>query len=164
MDDAAHLIEEIDEARRTIAAGIFVHEPLGTLPRTTITMQQLRVLMLLRVHGPLGGHQLARHLDVSMPTISGVVDRLAERGLVERRQDATDRRVRLVALSDDGLDVVVELESAGWSAGVEILKALDPEDLRALAQGLTALARAVAGSCKAHGLPAGGSAGADADA
>lgn len=149
MDDAADLIEEIDEARRTIAAGIFVHEPLGSLPRTTITMQQLRILMLLRVHGPLGGHQLAQHLDVSMPTISGVVDRLVERGLVARRQDPADRRVRLVALSDEGLDVVVELESAGWTAGVEILKRLDLDDLRALAQGLSALAHAVAGSCPA---------------
>lgn len=147
MDDAAHLIDEIDDARRTIAAGIFAHEPLGSLPRTTITMQQLRVLMLLRVHGPLGGHQLARHLDVSMPTISGVVDRLVGRGLAERRQDPADRRVRLVALSGAGLDLVVELESAGWSAGVEILKGLDLADLRALARGLSALARAVADTC-----------------
>lgn len=143
MDDATSLIAEIDAARRTIAAGVVAHPACGALPPTPVTMQQLRLLLLLRVHGPLGGHQLARHLDVSMPTVTGVVDRLVERGLVERRENPADRRVRLVALSDAGRDVVVEYESAGWTAGVELLRRLDVADLRALAHGLSALAQAV---------------------
>ena len=137
------LVAQIDAARRAIVAQLHAHPQCAPLPEAPVTMQQLRLLMLLRVHGPVGGHQLARHLDVSMPTVSGLVDRLVERGLVERRPDPGDRRVRLVALSDQGHAVVAEHEAAGWGAGEAILQRLATQDLRALAQGLTALAQAL---------------------
>ncbi|QDB78339.1 MarR family transcriptional regulator [Georgenia sp. 311] len=139
----AELVAEVDAARRAIVAQLHAHPRCAPLPEAPVTMQQLRLLMLLRVHGPVGGHQLARHLDVSMPTVSGLVDRLVERGLVERRPDPGDRRVRLVGLSDQGHAVVAEYEAAGWGAGEEILQHLATQDLRALAQGLTALAQAL---------------------
>ena len=91
----------IDEVRTAgeIVAKFFVHEQLGPILGSTLTMQQLKLVALLATHGPLGGHDLARHLEVSMPTVSGIVDRLVERGMVERRADPRDRRVRLTALS-----------------------------------------------------------------
>ncbi|MCM3662416.1 MarR family transcriptional regulator [Georgenia satyanarayanai] len=135
----------IDEVRATgeMVAKFFVHEQLGPILGSTLTMQQLRLVALLASHGPLGGHDLARHLDVSMPTVSGIVDRLVERGMVERREDPTDRRVRLTALSPAGQAFVAEHDAAGWRVGMEILQTLDPEDLRALARGLGAMWAAV---------------------
>ncbi len=37
--------------------------------------------------------RLAERLDVSLPNVTGIVDRMAERGFVERGRDAEDRRV-----------------------------------------------------------------------
>ena len=45
---------------------------------------------------------LADEVGVSVPTTTGVVGRLAREGLVERRAHPTDRRVVLVALTDEG--------------------------------------------------------------
>ncbi|WP_454084574.1 MarR family winged helix-turn-helix transcriptional regulator [Georgenia sp. Marseille-Q6866] len=136
------LIDEVRTAGEMVAK-FFVHEQLGPILGSTLTMQQLKLVALLATHGPLGGHDLARHLDVSMPTVSGLVDRLVERGMVERRLDPRDRRVRLTALSPAGQAFVAEHDAAGWRVGMEILETLDPEDLRALARGLGAMWAAV---------------------
>lgn len=135
----------IDEVRATgeMVAKFFAHEQLGPILGSTLTMQQLRLVALLAVHGPLGGHELARHLDVSMPTVTGLVDRLVERGMVERREDPADRRVRLTALSAAGEAFIAEQDAAGWRVGIEILRTMEPEDLRALARGLAAMWAAV---------------------
>lgn len=135
----------IDEVRATgeMVAKFFVHEQLGPILGSTLTMQQLKLVALLATHGPLGGHDLARHLGVSMPTVSGIVDRLVERGMVERREDPGDRRVRLTALSPAGEAFIAEHDAAGWRAGTEILRTMDAEDLRALARGLAAMWAAV---------------------
>lgn len=136
------LIEEARAAGEMVAK-FFVHQQLGPILASALTMQQLKLVALLHEHGPLGGHDLARHLEVSMPTVTGIVDRLVERGMVERRADTTDRRVRLAALSPAGEAFVAEFEAAGWGLGAEILESLDVADLRALARGLSAMWRAV---------------------
>ncbi|WP_413451161.1 MarR family transcriptional regulator [Georgenia phoenicis] len=135
----------IDEVTATgeMVAKFFVHEQLGPILGSTLTMQQLKLVALLATHGPLGGHDLARHLEVSMPTVSGIVDRLVERGMVERREDPSDRRVRLTALSPEGEAFIAEHDRAGWRLGMEILETMEAEDLRALARGLAAMWAAV---------------------
>ncbi len=136
------LIEEV-RATGEMVAKFFAHEQLGPILGSTLTMQQLRLVALLATHGPLGGHELARHLGVSMPTVSGNVDRLVERGMVERRTDPADRRVRLTALSPAGERFIAEHDAAGWRLGMEILETMDHDDLRALARGLGAMWAAV---------------------
>ena len=46
---------------------------------------------------------LSRFLGCHDSNVTGLVDRLEARGLVERRSDPTDRRVKLVALTDAGV-------------------------------------------------------------
>ncbi|PYG00882.1 DNA-binding transcriptional regulator, MarR family [Georgenia satyanarayanai] len=144
------LIDEVRAAGEMVAK-FFVHEQLGPILGSTLTMQQLKLVALLATHGPLGGHDLARHLDVSMPTVSGIVDRLVERGMVERRADPRDRRVRLTALSPAGEAFIAEHDAAGWRVGMEILHAMAPEDLRALARGLAAMWAAVEAKVASEG-------------
>ncbi|MEE6272030.1 MarR family winged helix-turn-helix transcriptional regulator [Georgenia wangjunii] len=142
MDEKAHLMAEVSRAQDAITR-LLARERTAPMLRTTLTIQQLKVLMLLRLEGPLGGHDLARRLGVSMPTVSGVVDRLVKRGMLERRTDPADRRVRLVALSAEGERTVIELENAGEKVRARVLSEMDVEGLRALAQGFAAMAEAV---------------------
>lgn len=128
-----------DEITRLLA-----RERTAPILRTTLTISQLKVLMLLRLDGPLGGHELACRLGVSMPTVSGLVDRLVARGMLERRADPADRRVRLVALTTQGEHTVRELETAGEKVRATVLAEMDVDGLRALAQGFAAMAEAVA--------------------
>lgn len=74
-----------------------------------LTLAQLRVLFLLRAHPDAATNALATHLGVTMPTVSGLVDKLARAGLVERGQRAEDRRVVPLRLTPAGDALVGEI-------------------------------------------------------
>lgn len=142
MDERARLIVEVRETN-TAVARLFADEQLGSILKVTLTMPQLKLMTVLRIDGPMSGNELAERLSVSTPTISGMVERLVARGMLERRSSAEDRRVRLVALSRRGAELIADLEEAGWRTGHEVLKEMDLPGLRALAEGLASLAAAV---------------------
>ena len=68
---------------------------------------QQMMLGLLDEPQPMG--ELAKHMHCDNSNITGIVDRLTERGLVERRAAEGDRRVKLVALTDAGRELRDEL-------------------------------------------------------
>ena len=67
-----------------------------TLPRFDVLAQ------LQRAGKPLSMGDLSRRLMVTNGNITGLVDRLAREGLVERRRADGDRRVQMVSLTDAG--------------------------------------------------------------
>ena len=71
----------------------------------------------------------ALHCDAS--NVTGIVDRLETHGLVERRGDDHDRRVKMLALTDEGLRVRAALAER-MSQPPERLAALSAADQRAL--------------------------------
>ena len=151
MSERHDLIGAVTESQRVLA-GYLAQEQSQLILGSTLTMAQLKVLMLLRLHGQLGGNDLASHLQVSMPSVSGMVDRLVARGLVERREDPTDRGVRPIALSDRGEAMIAEHEAAGRQFNEEILDDLDVDELRILARGLAVAQRAVARRAERKGM------------
>ena len=74
------------------------------LRRYGVTPIQCRSLTYLhRQPGPVTQKQLQQHLAVKPSTVNGIVDRMVERGLVERSADASDARRRRVALTQGGM-------------------------------------------------------------
>lgn len=67
----------------------------------SLTGAQARVLGLISLD-PVPMRKIARKLKCEPSNITGIVDRLEARGLVERRADAADRRVKLAAATDEG--------------------------------------------------------------
>ena len=103
--DRAALIEELIEAdRRLVNAVQRITTPIES---PDISLAQARMLFFIISHGPTRMGRLAQLLDVTMPTVTGTVDRMVQRGLVERQADPGDRRVVLVAMTEQGR---VELE------------------------------------------------------
>jgi DNA-binding MarR family transcriptional regulator len=78
---------------------------------------------------PMGKLAVTLHCDNS--NITWIVDRLEERGYVERRADPGDRRVKLIALTDEGRSVRDQITERISEAPDEI-KALSAADQRAL--------------------------------
>jgi DNA-binding MarR family transcriptional regulator len=74
----------------------------------TLTGAQARLLSLLSLE-PLPMRKLAQKLKCEPSNVTGIVDRLESRGLVERRPDPADRRVKLAAATDEGRRVAGEL-------------------------------------------------------
>ncbi|MEH0579373.1 MarR family transcriptional regulator [Streptomyces sp. B21-108] len=66
-----------------------------------LTGAQARLLSLLS-REPLPMRKLAQKLKCEPSNVTGIVDRLESRGLVERRPDPADRRVKLAAATDEG--------------------------------------------------------------
>ena len=108
------------------------HAPLSAaLAELDLTLVQGRALRLLQPDRPLGMSDLAERLTCHASNVTGLVDRLEARGLVERRPGLDDRRVKTLALTDAGVALrerVVELMSAPPAA----IAALPERDQRAL--------------------------------
>jgi DNA-binding MarR family transcriptional regulator len=87
-------------------------------------------LKLIDEPTPMG--RIADVLCCDGSTVTWIVDRLEERGLVERRSDPRDRRVRLVALTRDGRRIRDEMRArfAEPPAAIAQLPARDQRALR----------------------------------
>lgn len=64
-----------------------------------IPVAQIKLMSHLAMRGPRTMSELAEGLEVTTPAITGLVDKLEKRGLVERLRDSQDRRVVRVQLS-----------------------------------------------------------------
>jgi DNA-binding MarR family transcriptional regulator len=75
------------------------------------SMAHFVVLSLLADGEGLPMTTLARTLDVSLPSMTGIADRMASHGLVERVRDRDDRRVVRCRLTNAGRDRLAAVES-----------------------------------------------------
>lgn len=71
-----------------------------------VTLPQFRLLVLLDSRGVLSLRRLAAELAVQPSTALRMVDRLTAAGMVDRRDNPSDRREVLIALTPPGQDVV----------------------------------------------------------
>ncbi|CAN5407848.1 hypothetical protein BH10ACT11_BH10ACT11_09000 [soil metagenome] len=90
---------------------------------------QMMALGMLDEPRPMG--ELAGLLHCDSSNITWIVDKLSERGLVERRPSPGDRRVKLVALTSEGEDLRDELARRRAVPPPELL-ALSAEELKLL--------------------------------
>jgi DNA-binding MarR family transcriptional regulator len=88
---------------------------------------------------------LSAETMVTSGTMTNRIDRLLERGLVERRDAPNDRRGVLVVMTDRGRRHVDAAMEALLGAEVLILDGISPEDQSALAASLRSLSRDVSG-------------------
>ena len=140
QDELISCLERVQDSfeRRALSS---MAQPLISTP---LTMQQLRVLTMIAIDpGRATGHELAAQLKVSVATMSGLVDRLVEHGMVSRGEDPSDRRVRRLSVTSEGSATVRSLLSSAGTMPTPVLRRLTIEDLRALVQGILALDRAV---------------------
>ncbi|MGD3106335.1 MarR family winged helix-turn-helix transcriptional regulator [Streptomyces sp. YGL11-2] len=77
----------------------------------SLTGAQARLLSLLAVE-PLPMRRLAQRLKCEPSNVTGIVDRLESRGLVERRPDPADRRVKLAAPTAEGARTAERLRAS----------------------------------------------------
>jgi DNA-binding MarR family transcriptional regulator len=94
-----------------------------------LTGPQARLLVQLADPVPMG--QLAERLDCDPSNVTGMVDRLHARGLVGRRADEADRRVKYLTLTPAGQRLRSELE-ARLFAGRPLLARLSRGDQQIL--------------------------------
>ena len=109
-----------------------------------VSMREYDVLYTLsKCPAPQRLSDLNRHVLLSQPALSRLVDRLAERGLVERLADPADGRGVRLALTPDGRAVQHRIgRRHGRSVAESMLGGLTPAELRQLEELCAKLAAA----------------------
>src|SRR3954452_10020863 len=135
-----------DEARRTdLMARIIELEPemlrvLGPAQARVwvdvdLTMSQLKMMFVLNsAMGPGGSHglrvdEVARSLGVTLPTVTAVMDKLVERGLVRRAEDRVERRQHVCRLTVSGQELISRLIAGRRAFTNDLLDQLDADEL-----------------------------------
>jgi DNA-binding MarR family transcriptional regulator len=98
---------------------------IGEYERLGLSFTQLKAL----THADRGEptvKELAEQLGLSLPGCSRVVDHLVRRGLMDRREDPTDRRAKRVSVTDAGHELVRVLDDARRSAIEAFVQGIDP--------------------------------------
>jgi DNA-binding MarR family transcriptional regulator len=134
-----HLAEQMGRfmaaAMRSAQAQIFhVVEDLD------LSMTQLKILHILDgADREMTPSELAQFVGLSPAATGRAVDALVRGGIVARRDDDADRRVKRLALTQTGTEVVARISQARVAALAEVLSALDAEQRDALAAALAPL-------------------------
>ncbi|HXG35756.1 MAG TPA: MarR family transcriptional regulator [Dehalococcoidia bacterium] len=101
----------------------------GEWAEADLTMPQLRVLMTLFLDGAQNCGSLAETVGLSLPTLTGILERLSRRGYLERVHDDNDRRKVISKLSPEGERLVCCLWSAARKDLSKVLDSIPSERL-----------------------------------
>jgi MarR family 2-MHQ and catechol resistance regulon transcriptional repressor len=102
------------------------------IEETGLGLSDFGVLEVLLHKGPLPVNTIGPIVDLTPGSISIAVDRLFAKGLVSRVESAEDRRVRTVALTPRGKDLIVSVFRMHSGQMKRVFSELSPEELRGL--------------------------------
>lgn len=138
LTEMAQIIErDIREIRRKL------RRPLDAeVERAKLTGPQTSVMRAVFFSDGLSLKEICHRVGLSHSTVSGIVDRLAARGLLERSVNAADRRYRNIAVSK-GVRDFMQTKAPGLIAQplVRALKKATPSERTEILKGLETLRR-----------------------
>ncbi|MFC7375061.1 MULTISPECIES: MarR family winged helix-turn-helix transcriptional regulator [unclassified Brachybacterium] len=140
-DDARRRVEQRIQTLLVAISVRSLPRLVGSLLDVDLTLKQVRVLSTLSGPTPRTSTDLAGEFGISLPTMTGIVDKLVARGLVERVVDQDDHRARHLRLTALGRSVVAEVTTPDPHLGDEVVAGLDQSELEALEVGLAAVNR-----------------------
>ena len=73
---------------------------------TGLSMPQISILMQLHHKGPCGMSEVSNRFDISAAAASQLVEKLVHAGYLDRAEDPTDRRAKLLTLSPKGEELI----------------------------------------------------------
>jgi DNA-binding MarR family transcriptional regulator len=124
-------------------------EMFAVVAELELSLSQIKALHMIDATGEQALGELASGLHLSPGAASRAVDGLHRLGLVTRSEDSTDRRVRRLALTQDGAQLVAQMAAARMSALEELTGSLDRAERDQLAAALAPLlARAEIAGCR----------------
>lgn len=98
-----------------------------------LTFSQMQVLVVLeRNNGTIAQKEIEKILDVSHPTIVGLINRLEDKGFVSSETDETDRRSKIISLTDKARALGKTMRATRNQAEQELLNGLNDEEQKTL--------------------------------
>jgi MarR family transcriptional regulator, 2-MHQ and catechol-resistance regulon repressor len=118
------------------------HHAEKNLLHIDLNLAELRILKVLREQGSSPMNRFSAETMLSQPSITGIVDKLEERGLVERVRNLEDRREVLIAITAKGNQTFSQGMDLHRQFVEKALSALEDEEARSLVSLLQKLADA----------------------
>lgn len=124
--------------------GFLVHEVARLFRRRfedearthNVTLPQWRALIEIFKNEGISQVSLAGCIDTDPMTLSGILDRLEKRGLIERYPDPNDSRAKLARLTDEGASLVRTARHVGRELYENALSGLSEAERDRLSNGL----------------------------
>ena len=104
-----------------------------------LSLIHLHVMSVLQAEGSIPMRTLAESLGVSQASATGIVDRMEQRGLIERRRDIDDRRVIRVELATGGRELLAGMTADRRQKLATLLDDLTDDELDGFLRGMRAL-------------------------
>lgn len=101
-----------------------------------LTLPQWRVLAELSRQGGLSQVRLANAVDADPMTMSGILDRMEKRGLLDRQQDPDDSRAKIVRLTEAGETLFRTAKALATDLYDTAVEGMSDTQLKAVADGL----------------------------
>jgi len=114
--------------------------PKGLL-KINLTSAQIKLLSCFSDRDEFTMTELSKNLNVSMPTMTAMVDRLVKSRMTERKRDDIDRRVVRVKLTDAGKKMLKRLISIRREEMEKILMNLSEEEMKNYLASIETVAR-----------------------
>ncbi|MGA8026270.1 MAG: MarR family transcriptional regulator [Bryobacteraceae bacterium] len=136
-----HLAQEIDRDLRVIRE--ILRRPVETeFARGELTGPQRSIMQLLTRSDGLSLKELSKQAGLAHSTVSGIIDRLEKRGMVERQQSAADARFTTIAVSEEVRTFLRDtLPALTIHPLVEALRGAKSSERKSIVKGLRALRR-----------------------
>ncbi|MES2103354.1 MAG: MarR family transcriptional regulator [Pseudomonadota bacterium] len=99
----------------------------------------MAIAVIAKSGQPMSQTELAHKLGVEDPTMVAMIDRLVKAGFVVREPSQTDRRVKLVVLTEAGNELFSKVKAEADAFRMEFLASFDTKQLRAATELLEAL-------------------------
>lgn len=122
------LMHDVSRLRRTVFDDFM--QPLG------VTRSQWWVLAYVSRHDGMAQSELANMLEIGKAALGCLIDRLESAGFVERRPDATDRRIKRIYLCNQGKETVQKMSVQSHEMSERILEGMSLEERHMLAEQL----------------------------
>jgi DNA-binding MarR family transcriptional regulator len=135
----ARVRDIIYQIRRLMQAGELFNKELNRTYQ--VSAPQLHCLLALYDYGPLPPSQIARYIMVKSSTVTGIIDRLEQKGLVYRMRNSPDRRVITIQLTEEGKELAQNAPPPIQQKIVDGLKKLPEEEINQTILSLSKLTR-----------------------
>jgi DNA-binding MarR family transcriptional regulator len=119
-----------------------MHDWMRYVRTTGLSMAQFGILMNLNYRNKCGMSDITDRMDISPAAASQLVDKLVQGGMVERTEDPSDRRAKLLELTDKGRRLIEDGIEARAKWVDELVTTLTPEEFETVAAALTTLTQA----------------------
>src|SRR6266702_5691874 len=106
----------------------FIYSIMHTFEDFDYSLPHVATLLILDEEGEKTIKQMAEWLGRSVSTTSRLLDHLVVRGMITRREDERDRRMKRVAITEKGRALVATVERQRADVQIAIMEYLSPEE------------------------------------